>query len=315
MRSQRLPRVIDAHAHLDAAFGGGWIDRPAAALVEVLDTAGVDLLVDLSGGWGVDTLHRHLDHFKAHAPDRFAMFGGVDWGRWPVVGSEFPRTAARSLSQQLDRGATGLKVWKTLGLEARDHLGALVTIDDPRLTPLWDVCADRRVPVVIHVGDPPDFFRPIGPDNPRSEELSRSPEWHWLLNAPVTFASLTAQADRLFGAHPDVQFIGAHGLDLLTDPWRLDALLHRHQNLSVDLGARFDELGGHDPRLLSLLVRYPDRILYGMDHPPGVEMYDATVASVVRALEHAYALAGRPEAAAAAIADALHGNAARRVRP
>ena len=42
--------VIDAHNHLDDAFGGGWIKRPLAGMHEAMDAAGVTLVKgDLRG--------------------------------------------------------------------------------------------------------------------------------------------------------------------------------------------------------------------------------------------------------------------------
>jgi hypothetical protein len=65
--------VVDAHNHLGETFGGGCINRPVSELLDVLDEAGVQTLVDLDGGWGEEVLHRHLDHFKAAAPERFVL--------------------------------------------------------------------------------------------------------------------------------------------------------------------------------------------------------------------------------------------------
>jgi hypothetical protein len=73
----RFP-VIDAHDHLGESFGGGWDSKPLTELLDLLDEAGVTHYVDLDGGWGEDILHRHLDYFKAKAPERFQIFGGVE---------------------------------------------------------------------------------------------------------------------------------------------------------------------------------------------------------------------------------------------
>ena len=78
VQSPRFP-VIDAHNHLAEPFGGGWDKRPLPELLDVLDAAGVQVYVDLDGGWGETILRQHLDKFKAGAPDRFRIFGGVDW--------------------------------------------------------------------------------------------------------------------------------------------------------------------------------------------------------------------------------------------
>ena len=71
--------VIDAHNHLGDPFGGGWDKKPLSELLDLLDEAGVTHYVDLDGGWGEDILYSHLKHFKEGAPERFQVFGGVDW--------------------------------------------------------------------------------------------------------------------------------------------------------------------------------------------------------------------------------------------
>ena len=90
----RFP-VIDIHNHLGEPFGGNWVRRPVSELLDVLDQAGVRVYVDLDGGWGEDILHQHLDHFKAAAPERFRVFGGVDWSAWETTATAF-RTGRRS---------------------------------------------------------------------------------------------------------------------------------------------------------------------------------------------------------------------------
>ena len=59
----RFP-VIDAHNHLSGMFGGDWDQRPVPVLLDLLDEAGVQVYVDLDGGWGEDVLQQHLDYFK-----------------------------------------------------------------------------------------------------------------------------------------------------------------------------------------------------------------------------------------------------------
>jgi hypothetical protein len=71
--------VVDAHNHLGETFGGGWDKKPLDELLDLLDEAEVTHYVDLDGGWGEEILHAHLKHFKEGAPERFQIFGGVDW--------------------------------------------------------------------------------------------------------------------------------------------------------------------------------------------------------------------------------------------
>src|SRR5512143_1202255 len=104
--------VVDAHNHLGEAFGGGWDRKPLSELLDRLDESSVEHYVDLDGGWGEDILQRHLEVFKARAPERFQVFGGVGWDRWAELGDAFPEWAAGRLQVQKQRGAQGLKVWK-----------------------------------------------------------------------------------------------------------------------------------------------------------------------------------------------------------
>jgi len=100
----RFP-AFDAHNHLGEDFGGGWDQRPLSQLLDLLDQAGIVHYLDLDGGWGEHLLNAHLEHFKQPAPDRFQVFGGVDWTKWPGMGDGFPAWAAGRLRVQKERGA------------------------------------------------------------------------------------------------------------------------------------------------------------------------------------------------------------------
>ena len=168
--------VIDAHNHLGEPIGLDWEDRPFADLMAHLDEAGVRHYVDLDGGWGEDVLDSHLDAFKSKAPERFSIFGGVDWSQWTERGNAFPEWAAGRLRAQKERGAEGLKIWKPFGLTVCDHRGDLAKVDDTRLDPIWQTAGELGLPVMIHVSDVVAFFDPVDETNERWEELQSHPE-------------------------------------------------------------------------------------------------------------------------------------------
>ena len=122
-------------------------------------------------------LNKHLDHFKDAAPERFQIFGGVDWRQWKDKGDAFPEWAAKRLHVQKERGAQGLKIWKPFGLHVTDHSNKLVKVDEARLGPIWETAGELDLPVVIHVADPVAFFDPIDETNERWEELGNHPDW------------------------------------------------------------------------------------------------------------------------------------------
>lgn len=268
----RFP-VIDAHNHLQEPFGGGWDKRPVAELLDQLDAAGVRAYVDLDGGWGEDVLHRHLDYFKAAAPDRFWIFGGVDWDAWPQHGDRFGEWAAARFRAQVARGAQGLKIWKPFGLHVRDQHGVLVAVDDPRLDPLWAAAGELNLPVMIHVADPAAFFDPLDATNERYEELGRHPDWHFPSPPFPPFLAILEAFARLVERHANTTFIGAHVGCYAENLGWVAALLDRCPNFYIDPSARIGELGRQPYSARRFCIQYADRILFGTDSGPSLDTY------------------------------------------
>lgn len=265
--------VIDAHNHLAEPFGGGWDKKPLSQLLNLLDEAGVVHYVDLDGGWGEEILQYHLDYFKARAPERFSIFGGVNWDKWPELGNAFPEWAARRLRVQKSWGADGLKIWKPFGLTVRDHTGALVSVDDPRLTPIWETAAELEMPVIIHVADPVAFFEPVDETNERWEELHLHPEWSFADPQYPSFHSILQAFYNLVKSHPHTTFIGAHvGCYAENLAW-VGKMLDACPNYYIDISARLGELGRQPYTARRFFIQYQDRILFGSDFGPHVEAY------------------------------------------
>ncbi len=266
-------KVVDTHNHLGEEFGGGWINRPVNELLDQLDEVGIVHYIDLDGGWGEEILARHLDHFKAAAPDRFSVFGGVDFNAWAEKGDGFGEWAARRLRAQAERGAEGLKVWKSLGLKVKDQNGMLVRVDDPRLDPLWQTAGELGFPVVIHVADPVAFFDPVDGTNERWEELNLVPDWQFPSPPFPPFLSILEDLAKLVERHPQTTFIGAHVGCYAENLGWVGALLERCPNFFVDISARIGELGRQPYAARRFFLQYADRILFGSDMGPDPDSY------------------------------------------
>ena len=268
----RFP-VVDVHNHLGDEFGGGWIRRTINELVDVLDQAGVVLYVDLDGGWGENILISHIELVKRKFPDRFQVFGGVNWQRWSDLGNSFPEWAASRLRVQADIGAQGLKIWKNFGLNVRDQQGNLVKVDDPRLDPIWQAAAELKLPVLIHVADPVAFFDPLDETNERWEELNAHPDWQFTSPPYPTFSSIIEGLANLVEQHPQTIFIGAHvGCYAENLEW-VGGLMDRCPNFYVDISARIGELGRQPFTSRRFFLNYSNRILFGLDFGPDLEAY------------------------------------------
>jgi len=265
--------VIDAHNHLGTEFGGGWSERSVSDLLAVLDEAGVRTIIDLDGGWGEAVLQGRLDKFKSAAPERFCMFGGVDWSVWGELGNRFPDWAAARLRTQASWGAQGVKIWKPFGLRVKDHFGKRVPVSDGRLDVLWEAAGELGLPVLIHVADPVAFFETLDGSNERWEELHTHPDWHFPSPPYPAFLTIAAELAELVERHPSTIFIGAHvGCYPENLTWVGD-LLRWCPNFYVDIAARIAELGRQPYSARRFFIEYQDRILFGTDLPADPEMY------------------------------------------
>lgn len=266
--------VIDAHNHLSNAYIEGQTEIfPIPRLLETLDQARIIHIVDLDGGWGEEILNEHLKIFKEAAPEKFTLFGGVNWSAWEEKGNAFPEWAAERLRQQAARGAGGLKIWKNFGLHVHDQHQNLVAVDDTRLDPIWQTAGELHLPVMIHVADPIAFFDPLDEFNERWEELHAHPDWHFPSPPFPRFLDILNGLSSLVERHPYTTFIGAHvGCYAENLAW-VGNLLDRCPNFFVDIGARIGELGRQPFTARKFFLKYPDRILFSTDASPDLETY------------------------------------------
>lgn len=258
--------AIDAHCHVDS--------QPLDEVARVMDAVGIEKMVNISLAKGRD-LEAVFARHRAAPAGRFVLFVLADWDGWAQASSarEGIEPMIKMLERSVARGARGLKIWKDLGLRARGADGQLLRADDERFAPLLDRAAALGVPVMLHLGDPAAFFTPVDARNERYEELAAHPDWSFCGPQFPAWEEILAQQARLIARHPRTQFIGAHMGGAAEDLARVGAWLDQFPNFAVDLSARAAELGRQPRAARALFLRHPDRILFGSDLLPAVEMY------------------------------------------
>ena len=265
--------VIDCHNHLMDPFGGGWDHKPLSQLLEKLDEAGIKEYWDLDGGWGEDILQFHLDHFKSPAPERFRIFGGVNWAKWEDHPKDFGDWAASRLKEQARMGAEGLKIWKNFGLHISDPDRKLVSINDQRLDPIFETAGELHLPVLMHIADPVAFFDPLDANNERWEELHTNPNWHFPSPPFPAFLKLLNDLNSRVQRHTKTLFIGAHvGCYSENLTW-VGQMLEECPNYYVDIAARISELGRQPYTAKRFFEKFSERILFGIDVGPELKSY------------------------------------------
>ena len=261
----RFP-AVDAHHHAGRWLTGDWLAPDVDALLRLMDAANVSAIVNLDGRWDAE-LEANLDRYDRAHPGRFVTFCHLDW-REAAAGPGFGDRLAGSLRRAVETGARGVKVWKDLGLHVRDHDGELLMPDDDRLGPVFDAAAALEVPILIHTADPVAFFEPVDRFNERLEELLENPDWSFADPSFPRFDELMASLEALVAAHPRTTFIGAHvGCNAENLAW-VDRMFDTYPNFHADIGARIAELGRQPRSARELIVKHPDRVLFGTDEYP-----------------------------------------------
>ncbi len=263
---------VDVHTHPSARLRGS--DQSLTDFVTALDRNNIAVCVSLDGRLGTE-LTDHLTYLRPHA-DRFVVFANIDWqgdgdddepATWAVNQSGFVRQTVEALREAKQLGAVGLKIFKGFGLYYKNADGSLLSIDDPRFDPIWDVCAELEMPILIHTADPAAFFEPIDQYNERWAELQKYPEWSFYGDGFPSREELLAARNRVIARHPNTKFIGAHVGNNAEDLAELGKWLDEYPNLYVDIAARISELGRQPYTARDFFLKYQDRILFGTDGP------------------------------------------------
>ena len=260
--------VIDIHNHLRRS-----VDDPAIMrkYLEEMDKAGIWMCISLDGQ-GKDELYlKHLEVANSVSPYRFSIFYRVNWEQ--IDEPNFGENEAKKLHKAYDQGIKGLKISKSLGLAVKDKTGKLVTVDDPRMDPVWAKCGELGIPVLIHISDPKAFFDPIDEFNERYDELAAHPEWSFHGDKFPPREEILAARNRVIARHPHTKFIGAHVGNAPEELGIVGIWLDMYPNFYVEIGARISELGRQPYPARDFFIRYQDRILFGTDTAPNAAAY------------------------------------------
>jgi uncharacterized protein len=251
--------VIDIHSHHLTPMSPAEYGK----VVKAMDQLNLQVIVNLSGGWG-DRLRQGLAAIKSSPyPERMVLFANVDFRD---IGPGFGARAAKQLEEDIKAGAKGLKIFKQLGLWYQKTDRTRLKLDDPELDPIWDTCARLNVPVLIHTADPAEFFRSIDYNNERWLELALYPARRYQDRSRFpTFEELMNERDRLFIKHRNTKFIVAHMGWHANDLARLGRMMDKMPNIYPEVAAVLYDIGRQPRAAHDFFIKYQDRLLFGKD--------------------------------------------------
>jgi predicted TIM-barrel fold metal-dependent hydrolase len=226
--------------------------------------------VNWDGEYSIDKQLEISESIKRSFPNDFAFFGTFSVDSFGKPG--FAGATVERIGQCIAGGASGIKIWKNIGMVLKDSSGRYVMIDDTAFSPIFEYLENNNIPVMGHLGEPRDCWLPENEmiDPGAVTYFKAHPQYYMYLHpeAPSYISQINAR-DSVLKRYPRIDFIGAH---LASLEWSLDELakrLDRYPVLKVDIAARMGPILYHSginrDKVRDFMIRYQDRILYGTD--------------------------------------------------
>ncbi|WP_299487797.1 amidohydrolase family protein [uncultured Allomuricauda sp.] len=260
LSDERSIKKIDVHSHYKfsreylPALHQKWNMQSVLVDVSIEDSTGI------TRSW-----NSYLAHAQKH-PDLFflcsSLIGvGID-------SPDFAEQAIQQLKKEIDSGARMVKVWKNFGMVTKDTSGHFIQIDDTRLQPVWDFLKQKNIPVMAHIGEPEQAWRPLDPNNPHYGYYKNNPQYHaYKIPEIPSYETIITARDKWIETNPDLRILCAHmgsmshNIDMVAE--RLD----KFPNMYVEPAARFGDLASQDSKKVkAFFEKYQDRILFGSDY-------------------------------------------------
>ena len=264
---------IDVHSHL-------W-DMPVMNLdnlVSEMNEINMGYIINLSGsGFGPQAakdlyFDKSIKNIQENHPNRVGLFLNVDFES--IDDENYAETQVKIIRDAVEKGAIGLKVYKSLGLRNKDSKGKRIRVDDERIGPIWDVCGELGIPVLIHSADPFQFWLPKDDQNERWFELKEKPgRYYGDSDFIPPFEDIINEQHTIFRRHENTTFINAHLGWMGNDLQKLGQHLDEFPNVITEFGAVIAELGRQPKTARQFFIDYQDRILFGKDSYNKEEFY------------------------------------------
>ena len=247
-------------------------------LVSEMDEINMGFIINLSGsGFGPQAakdiyFDESIRNISENQPDRIGLFVNVDFNSIDV--ENHIESQVKIIRNAVAKGAIGLKVYKSLGLTNKDSKGNRVRVDDERLGPIWEVCGELSIPVLIHSADPFQFWLPKDNQNERWFELKEKPGRFYGDNSFIPpFEEIIKEQHTIFERHSNTTFINAHLGWMSNDLNKLGRHLDKYPNVMTEFGAVIAELGRQPKTARQFFIDYQDRIMFGKDSYNKEEFY------------------------------------------
>ncbi len=270
IQKARYP-AIDMHAHpfqgysnLNSNYGA---DSLIDDWVKAMDKAGIEksMILSYSTGARFDSVIAKYSRYKG----RFDVWCGFDYTGLDNPG--WQQHAVKELERCYKKGAKGVGELGDKGLGEFYSLptpGWGLHIDDPRMKPLLEKCAELHMPVSVHVAEDQWMYLPADSTN---DGLMNAATWKVDLTKKgiLNHAQMIATLENALKNNPKTIFIACHLANCCSDLSILGKLFDTYPNLYADIAARYGEIAPIPRYAHDFIEKYSNRLVYGTDLEAG----------------------------------------------
>ena len=255
---------MDVHTHV-------WTDKNF--LVDYASKNNFRLLTVMVDHEGIDALMKQFKYsvYQSKKNPELVKFATT----FPMEGwdnSNWVTNTMDWINSSIDSGAVAVKVWKNIGMEFRDKDSNLVMIDNPKFDPIFKMLAEKKIPLIGHLGEPKNCWLPLEEMTTNDDRyyFKNNPRYHMYLHKELpSYEDQIAARDRMLEKNPDLIFIGVHLGSMEWDVNEIAKRLDKFPNMAVDVAARMGHLHYQTykdrEKVRNFFIKYQDRILYGTD--------------------------------------------------
>ncbi len=273
--------VIDFHSHNYPKS-----DAEVNEWVKTMDEVGIakSLILTYSTGARFDSAIDRYARYK----DKFEVWCGFDYTGYDKPG--WQQHAIAELERCYKKGARGVGELGDKGLGefySKPVPGLGLHIDDPRMKPLLEKCAELHMPVSIHVAEDAWMYENADSTN---DGLMNAATWKVDMSKKgiLNHDQLVATLEHAVRDNPKTIFIACHLANCCSDLGMLAKLFDAYPNLYADIAARYGEIAPIPRYVHDFIEKYAGRIVYGTDMGMEKKMYTTTFRILETADEHFY---------------------------
>ena len=259
-------KKIDIHTH---------ISTDAEYLREIMDTLNLKMFTICNEGLKKDRLKAQIEaavDICNHYPRYYGWCTTFGFDR--MFDSDWADRVKKSLEEDFENGALGVKVWKEIGMQLKDKGGNFIQIDNPVFDPIFNFVESYGKTLFAHIGDPIHQWLSVGTDGKQNGWYDEDRGvWNRIgeFRGEVSYDQLMLARDRMLEKYPGLRIVVCHMGSMWHDVDLVAERFEEYPNFAVDTSLTISHLMAQArEKVRDFFIKYQDRILYGADISGGL---------------------------------------------